>query len=80
MITIAFLLESIINIIFLGFLFNGKNSYLKDNWNILDFAIVVFSVTSIVTDSLNLEILKIIRIMRVLRPLRMLKRNFGLKI
>ena len=79
-ITIAFLIESIINIIFLGFLFNGPNSYLKDNWNILDFVIVVFSVVSIVSASFNLEVLKIIRIMRVLRPLRMLKRNFGLKI
>ena len=47
-ITFAFVLESIINIIFLGFLFNGKDSYLKDNWNILDFCIVIFSLVSIV--------------------------------
>lgn len=79
-ITFAFFLESVINIIFLGFLFNGKDSYLKDNWNILDFCIVIFSVLSIVAESMNVGILKIFRILRVLRPLRMLKRNFGLKI
>lgn len=79
-ITIAFVLESLINIVFLGLLFNGKDSYLKDNWNVLDFCIVNFSLVSIVSASMNLEILKIFRMMRVLRPLRMLKRNFGLRI
>ena len=79
-ITIAFFFESIINIIFLGFLFNGPHSYLKDSWNVLDFVIVVFSLVSIVSTSFNLEVMKIFRMMRVLRPLRMLKRNFGLKI
>lgn len=79
-ITIAFFLESIINIIFLGFLFNGPQSYLKDSWNVLDFVIVIFSLVSIVSTSFNMEVLKIFRMMRVLRPLRMLKRNFGLKI
>ena len=79
-VTILFTLESIINIIRLGFLMNGPNSYLKDSWNVLDFIIVIFSLVSIVSTSLNMEILKIFRMMRVLRPLRMLKRNFGLKI
>ena len=78
--TILFALECAINIIVLGFLFNGQRSYLKDPWNLLDFIIVLVSLVSIVVTSLNLEVLKIFRVLRVLRPLRMLKRNFGLKI
>lgn len=79
-VTILFTIESIVNIIMLGFLMNGPSSYLKDSWNVLDFIIVVFSLVSIVSTSFNFDILKIFRMMRVLRPLRMLKRNFGLKI
>lgn len=78
--TIAFTIECIINVITRGFIFNGKTSYMKDSWNVLDFMIVVFSLVSILTSGLNLEILKVFRMLRVLRPLRVLKRNFGLKI
>ena len=53
---------------------------MHDSWNILDFIIVLCSLVSIVSVSLNLEFLKIFRLLRVLRPLRMLKRNFGMKI
>ena len=78
--TAAFTLECAINIIVHGFLFNGPTSYLRDSWNVLDFIIVIFSLVSIATVGLQLEILKIFRMLRVLRPLRVLKRNFGLKI
>ena len=76
----AFTLECIINIILLGFLCNGKTSYLRDSWNVLDFLIVLFSLTNIALTSYNLGIMKLFRMLRVLRPLRVLKRNFGLKI
>ena len=76
----AFTLECAINIILLGFLFNGKTSYMRDSWNILDFMIVIFSLTNIALTSYNLGIMKLFRMLRVLRPLRVLKRNFGLKI
>ena len=78
--TIAFTLESLIGIIVLGLLFNGKRSYLRDSWNILDFIIVLFSLFNIAAESYNLGYLKIFRMLRVLRPLRFLKRNLGLKI
>ena len=78
--TVIFTIECAINIIVVGFLFNGSKSYLKDSWNVLDFIVVLFSLVSIVSTSLDLEVLKIFRVLRVLRPLRMLKRNFGLKI
>ena len=78
--TIAFTLECIINIILLGFLFNGPKSYLKDSWNILDFLIVIFSLINIAAAGVDLGIIKLFRMLRVLRPLRVLKRNLGLKI
>ena len=78
--TIAFTLECIINIILLGFLFNGAKSYLKDSWNILDFLIVIFSLVNIAAAGVDLGIIKLFRMLRVLRPLRVLKRNLGMKI
>ena len=78
--TAAFTLECVINIILLGFLMNGKTSYLKDSWNVLDFFIVLFSLINIAMSSYDLGIIKLFRMLRVLRPLRVLKRNFGLKI
>ena len=39
-----FCLEAIFKIIQAGFMFNGKNSYLRISWNIMDFLIVSFSV------------------------------------
>ena len=45
--TAAFTIESIINIILLGFVFNGRGSYLRDSWNVLDFLIVFFSLINV---------------------------------
>ena len=38
-----FSIEAILKIITAGFWFNGKTSYLRDNWNILDFIIIVLA-------------------------------------
>ncbi len=43
-ITVVFTLEAIFRIIMVGFLLNGKHSYLRNPWNIVDFIIVIFSV------------------------------------
>ena len=75
----AFTLESVINIIHLGFIFNGDQSYLRDSWNVLDFLVVTLSLTSISMTNHDLGIIKLFRMLRVLRPLRVLKRNVGLK-
>jgi len=82
--TMLFSLESLLNIILFGLLCNGRNSYARDPWNVMDLLIVFFSIFNIVLDlqgdSTDLSILKIFRMLRVLRPLRFLKRNLGLKI
>jgi hypothetical protein len=38
--------EMVLKILGLGFIF-GKNTYLKDSWNVLDFVIVVTSLMSL---------------------------------
>ena len=78
--TVLFTLECTINIILFGFLFNGKASYARDPWNIMDMTIVFFSILTLALKGSDLGILKVFRILRVLRPLRFLKRNLGLKI
>ena len=82
--TTLFTLECTINIILLGFYCNGKTSYARDPWNIMDLIIVFFSIFTLVLANTggggDLSILKIFRMLRVLRPLRFLKRNIGLKI
>ena len=78
--TIAFTLECVINIIVLGFITNGEQSYMRDSWNVLDFVIVCFFLVNIAAAGVDLGILNLFRMLRVLRPLRVLKRNLGLKI
>ena len=81
--TTLFTLECLINIILFGLIFNGKSSYARDPWNIMDLTIVLFSLlTLILANSAggDYSILKLFRMLRVLRPLRFLKRNLGLKI
>lgn len=70
-----FLIECFIKIIAVGFLFNGKSSYLRSPWNVLDFIIVCASVLSIIFVNLNLSFIKSLRILRILRPLRLISRN-----
>lgn len=41
--TTLFTIECTINIILLGFCCNGKSSYARDPWNIMDLIIVIFS-------------------------------------
>lgn len=45
----------------------GKNTYLRNSWNVLDFIIVL---SSLVGDSE----LKLIRLIRVMKPLRTIRR------
>ena len=80
--TTLFTIECLINVILFGFLCNGKSSYARDPWNIMDLVIVLFSLLTIILQGSvqDLSILKVFRMLRVLRPLRFLKRNLGLKI
>jgi voltage-dependent calcium channel L type alpha-1D len=78
-ITILFLLECCLKIFTFGFVSNGKRSYLKNGWNVLDFIIVFISLISLIFGG-DLGKLKALRTFRVLRPLRVISRNDNLKL
>ena len=69
-----------------GFLLNGPGSYLRDNWNILDFVIVVVSILMLIGDvagdalPFDVKVFRVLRVARVFRPLRMMTRYPGLKL
>jgi uncharacterized membrane protein len=46
-ITSFFVIESVTKIIVYGFIFNGPDSYLRISWNVMDFIIVIFSVSNL---------------------------------
>lgn len=75
--TALFTIEMILKIIVFGFMFNGKDSYIRSAWNIMDFVIVVFSLISLSFRDAgsDLSAIKTLRMLRVLRPLRMISRN-----
>ncbi|KAF0724290.1 hypothetical protein Ae201684P_003319 [Aphanomyces euteiches] len=72
-----FLIEALLKIIAMGFCF-GKNAYMSEGWNRLDFIIVTSGLLSI----MNIKGVKVgfIRVLRVMRPLRTLHSLPGLKI
>ena len=79
--TLAFSCECSIKIIAYGFMFNGKQSYLRSLVNCLDFFVVIAGLLSFDdTFSESLDALRILRITRVLRPLRLIARSEGLKV
>ncbi|QDZ24407.1 ion transport protein [Chloropicon primus] len=76
---VIFGLEAMMKITAFGFVF-GKNHYIHDAWNCLDFLIVLMSFFGVALATLNVEGLSIFRVMRTLRPLRFLSRVPQLKV
>ena len=71
--SLVFTLESIIKIIALGFIF-GKNTYLRDPWNVMDFLIVITALMDFFQGFIGGVIsLKSLRVLRILRPLKGIK-------
>lgn len=86
--TMVFLFEMVFKIIALGFVLD-EGSYLKDNWNRIDFIIVMVSLIDLQNliskytgsvSSSSLNFLKVLRLLRTLRPLRFISHNVQLKI
>ena len=77
--TMIFTIEAMLKIITTGFLFNKKNSYLRNSWNVLDFLIVSFALLSY-TMKADISFIKVLRVARILRPLRLIQRAQGLKL
>ena len=71
--SLIFTLEAVIKIIALGFVM-GKNTYLKDPWNVIDFLIVVTALLDFFQGFIGGVVsLKSLRVLRILRPLKGIK-------
>ena len=82
-ISALFIVECVLKIFVMGFV-RGPHTYLKDNYNILDFVIVVFSVISWLFEymdtGIDISYLKALRALRSLRPLKLVAKNEGMKL
>lgn len=81
-ISAIFVVEAVLKILVMGFVM-GKTAYLKDNWNKLDFIIVLISVLTWILTSIGtvgVSFIRGFRALRALRPLRMVSKNEGMKI
>jgi len=83
LISSIFLLECVLKIFVMGFI-RGKFSYIKDNYNKLDFLIVCISILSWILENSNtgvdISFLKAMRALRALRPLKLVSKNEGMRL
>ena len=67
-VTGLFTVEAILKTIVLGFAFNGRGSYIRSPWNVLDFSIVIICLTVIFVErfvgAINLTWLRALRTLR----------------
>lgn len=77
--TAVFAWEFLLKSVAVGFM-NDKLSYLKDNWNKLDFVITIISLLDASVNSINVPIIKLFRLLRALRPLKLINHNLSMKI
>ena len=68
----------VIKIVAIGLIMDD-GSYLRDNWNRLDFFIVWASMVELALSDLPIDI-KIFRMLRVLRPLRFISHNVAMRL
>ena len=91
-ITFIFFIEIILKVVSFGFLFNGENSYLRYEYNFLDFLSFVISLVYISTNfkmyleietivSINKynDIIKIIKLLRLVRIFKLIESSESLK-
>merc|ERR1711871_792049 len=79
-IVVLFVLEMVCKVIALGFVF-GKDAYLRNGWNCLDFFLVMLSIVLLASEgNESLAALRSLRALRALRPLRVLSRYPGMKL
>lgn len=67
--TIVFTLEMIVKLVAMGLILD-KNCYLRDQWNWLDFVVVVGSILAYLP---NIDNVSVLRTFRLFKPLRSLK-------
>ncbi|KAG2495837.1 hypothetical protein HYH03_006076 [Edaphochlamys debaryana] len=80
-----FTIEAAMKIVTFGFAFTGKHAYIRNAWNVLDFAIVLLGYVLVIIDAVgvdgsNLKMLRVLRALRALRPLRAASKFEGLRL
>lgn len=75
--TWCFTLECVIKVFALGFIMDD-GSYLRAQWNQLDFFIVVTSLFDFFFRNVDIPFIKILRLLRTIRPLRVISHNKSL--
>lgn len=73
-----FIFEMIYKIVAMGFVMD-EGSYLRDNFNQLDFFIILSSIVDMLATGVEIPVFRILRMLRVLRPLRFINHNDNLK-
>ena len=78
-----FIVECLLKVFVMGFI-GSKHAYLRDNYNILDFFIVVTSIMgwyfAAAETGISIEYVKAFRALRALRPLKLVSKNEGMKL
>jgi hypothetical protein len=78
--TVVFTVEMLMKVICLGLFCESEYGYLRSSWNILDMAIVISSIVSLILKDSNVGWVRTFRILRALRPLRVVQRIPELRI
>ncbi|KAJ1455949.1 Ion transport protein-domain-containing protein [Pelagophyceae sp. CCMP2097] len=74
----VFLAECLVKIVAMGFICEGRGTYLRDAWNVLDFVCVIAMLMAEFDLSGGLD-LKVLRMFRLLRPLKSVNKFPSLK-
>ncbi|GMF33384.1 unnamed protein product [Phytophthora lilii] len=77
--TVLFMIEIVVKVIAYGFILH-KGAYLRNSWNVMDFAITAVAAFFMFQGNSQFKFVKTLRTFRALRPLRMINRNPGLKL
>jgi len=90
--TFIFLLEAVFKSISFGFLFNGENSYLRYEYNIIDFLSLVLSIIylifsakstldkeSLLDSGKGIQILRVIKLLRLVRIIKVIELSKSLQ-
>ena len=79
-INVCFILEFLVKCIALGFV-DDEGCYIQDNWNKLDFVIVITSIWTLPGIEIEqLSAFRVLKIFRILRPLRIVAKNPHMKL
>jgi len=73
--SIIFLLEFLVKIISMGFVF-GEGTYLKNGWNLIDFTVVISSLLNFLPSTINFTAIRTLRVLKPLKNINSIPRRY----